>query len=171
MVKYRLVNPHIEGNIKTIFNKKTPNDAAHAVWKTLSKYISNRVPKFAFTLQKEGSNTLYHYLVEEKVTNDVVDYTIHKLNIKNVSKGAKVFRKQLKKHKKVMSGGFVMDDDDDDDDEDVYDIMKSMSAYQTPISLWWYSPQLYRLGNIFIPTFNLPVVPYVYVNVPEVLYY
>nr|QBK88861.1 MAG: uncharacterized protein LCMiAC01_05430 [Mimivirus LCMiAC01] len=173
MVKYRLVNPHIEGNIKTTFDKKSPIDAARAVWKTISKYVTNVVPKFAFTLECVNGKCLHHYLVKESAHNDMVDYEITKLNVKKNSKNIKQFKKRYNKFKNKMTGGYVDDDDDDYDDDDIATIMllRKIRSADQPIVTWWYNPQIYRLGNIFIPTFEVPLIPYIYIDMPQVLYY
>ncbi len=165
MVKYTLVNPYIKGKAKTIFNAKSSDDAAQKAWNKLAKYIANPVPKFAFTLES-GKNTLHHYIVKETVQDDVIDTEIVKLEIKNNKKFINHFRKQKQKFDK-MSGGSYYDCDDVDDDKYSFPIYPYMSQ---EISYLWYYPLMYRLGNMFLPTFIPQVHPVVYLDLPLFIY-
>ena len=164
MVKYKLVNPYIKGNIKTTFDKKTQAEAARAAWKTISKHITNIVPKFAFTLQSGSGNSkdLYHYVVKETVHNDMVDYTIKKLNIKKNSKATKQFEKSLNKFKNKMTGGGS--NDDDDDGVDTFTFLRNI---YTSVPILWYHPQIYRFGNVLLPMWYMQDIVYI-IDVPIV---
>ena len=167
MVKYTLVNPYIKGNIKTTFNTTSSNNAAQKAWDQLAKYISKPVPKFAFTLES-GKNTLHHFIVKEKVQNDIIDTEIYELPpIKNNRKFINHFRKEKKKISDKMSGGGYLECDDVDDDEYSFPIYPFLSQ---KMSYLWYYPLMYRLGNTFIPTFIPQVSPLIYLDLPLFIY-
>nr|QBK89361.1 MAG: uncharacterized protein LCMiAC02_04560 [Mimivirus LCMiAC02] len=167
MVKYKLVNPHIKGSIKVTFNAKSSDDAAQKAWNKLTKYITTHVPKFAFTLESD-KNKLHHFIVKEKVTDDVIDTEISELPpIKNNKKFIAHFRKQKKKFDDKISGGSYLDCDDDDDDEYSFPIYPFMSQ---KISYLWYYPLMYRLGNTFIPVFTPQISPMIYLDYPLFIY-
>lgn len=177
MKKFQLVNPYIEGDFKTEYSGKTASDCAENVWDNLSGYLTGNVPKFAFTLQQNSNNKLHHFLVKEDVNDDLVNYSIKPLNIdldKNTSS-----KLQSKIKKMSQSGGNSKnkkksnkDDDDssssstcsDDLDELYHKVMKKKNRHQTqPILYWWYTPSLYQytVGSVFVPTFVVPLTPYV----------
>jgi len=112
MVKYKLINPSINGGFPTTFNAKNPNDAATKIWKKLSANFTNFVPHFAFTFK--SGNAFHHYLVKENVSKDLVNYEIDKLNIKNNSKEMKAFTKHLQRGGKDKKKGIGLSKDDDD---------------------------------------------------------
>jgi len=173
MVKYKLVNPYIKGNIKTTFNATSSDDAtssenaAKKAWNQLTKYITSHVPKFAFTLESDKKK-LHHFIVKEKVTDDVVDTEIYELPpIKNNKKFIAHFRKQKQKIDDKMKGGSSYLDCDDDDDEYSFPIYPFMSR---KISYLWYYPLMYRLGNTFLPVFTPQISPMIYLDYPLFIY-
>jgi len=175
MVNFRLINPFIEGEMKILYSGKSPISVANNVWEKVSEYITNDVPQFAFTLENVNDNSLYHFLVEEKITNNKVDYKITEMDIKNTDAEISAFRNKLDSLKKQHGGKRYRktnDDDDSDSDSDDYDSkmshlkadyekLKMKTNPLQPISYWWYNPMLYNLDNIYIPTFVYPLMPYV----------
>ena len=178
MVKYKLVNPVIKGDMKTIFDAKNPKDAAKKIWSTLSQYITNTLPRFAFTFRADKS--YHHFLVEETIEGDDVKFNLQPLKINANSKAMKDFKKQLKQmggnkdDKKKKKIGL--------DDDDLDDLKFLMNRYMRgPITYWGYYPFLYtevfhRLGNAivptgFIPTFISDIIPYIEIVPPMFLYY
>src|SRR3990172_8221718 len=118
MSNYKLINPYIEGTMITSFSGASHLDAACCAWNALSKYITNNVPKFAFTLENINDGRLYHFLVKESLSgNRSADFKISEINLKLKQDAISQFKNRLsmrggKKHKKKH------DDDDDDDDDD-----------------------------------------------------
>ena len=167
MVKYTLVNPYIKGTIKTTFNATSSNNAAQKAWNQLTKYIAKPVPKFAFTLES-GKNTLHHFLVKEKVQDDVIDTEIVELEpIKNNRKYINHFRKQKQKFDDKMNGDGNYYDCDDDDD---YSFPIHYPFISQEVSFLWYYPLMYRFGNIFLPTFIPQVSPLISLDIPLFIY-
>ena len=145
----------------------------------MSKYVTNNVPSFAFTLEKTSDNSFHHFLIKEEINDDMVKYSI--TDYKPKSGGEKKLRESLKKFdNNNQSGGEKKkkrykkrryDDDDDDDDDfddldDVYDrVRRQKYLHQSqPILYWWYNPLAYQLNNFYIPTFTHPLTPYVQVD-------
>ena len=67
---YRLINPHVEGNLKTKIKADNSQEAANTLYKTLSEHFNNSVPVFLFSIQKgsSGSGKTYHFKVTEKTS-------------------------------------------------------------------------------------------------------
>lgn len=169
MPNFQLVNPYIKGDFHKLLSEKNPTDAAQKTWNNLSKYISQSVPKFAFTIERVSDHSLFHYEVKERVTNDVVDYTLEEIKIKNGPKLKKFKSKitELKKAK-LMKGGKAVDDDNDDNDDsssdsDLYGRMSLAldNVHSQPLLYWWYSPLIYELEYIYMPQLVTTIIPYV----------
>lgn len=176
MPNYKLVNPYIEGEFDTTCQGKTSSEAAQSIWKSLSEHITNNVPKFYFTLEKTSDNSLHHFVIKESIENDMVNYKLkeHSVNLKK--KDINEFKKSLSKFQKNMSGGakkkkkkrrYKDDDDyeleDDDSDSEMFDKIR-MQQYMmlgNPIVYYWYNPYLYQVESFFVPTFTVPITPYV----------
>ena len=169
MSNYKLINPFIEGTIVTTFTAQNQLEAACSAWETLSKYITNTVPKFAFTLKNSNDGSLSHFIVKETLRGGKsADYKIKELDL-NLSKDTvKQFEKRLtlkggKKHKKHE------DKDDEDDDSSSSSSSEEFSAIKLhkmytkaqPITYWWYDPIIYEIESVYIPTFVAPLLPYI----------
>jgi hypothetical protein len=172
MKSYILVNPHIEGSIDTKFKTNSPMEAANLAYETLSKYFSNNIPKFSFTIQKAGSDKFYHFDVNEKINkNDKIKFQIKEnTEITNID-GLKKF---IKNTEEDLAGGkksnrkYKYDDESDssssdDSDEDYYYYYKPINRHM-PITYWSYYPYVYNLKKIYVPTFVPTISPYVYIN-------
>ena len=176
MSNYKLINPYIEGTMVTSFSGASQLDAACSAWNALSKYITNNVPKFAFTLENNDGQ-LYHFLVKESLSgNRAADYKISEINLKLQQDAISQFKNRLsmrggRKHKKRH------DDDDDESSsssstsEDIFSAIKLSKLYSKtqPIVYWWYDPLIYEVESIYIPTFVAPIVPYI--EVATINYY
>lgn len=175
MPSYKLCNPVIKGEVKTTFSGKTGLEAANKAWSTLSKYLSNNVPTFAFTLEQSGGKLL-HFTVKEKRNGKEASFNISEMKIKLDARKEKEFRNRLakqaggKKHKK-------RDDDDEDDSSSSSDELNGIISPWSPVGLyspyvasalpityWWYDPYIYSLDSVYIPTFVYPLAPYIEVS-------
>jgi hypothetical protein len=174
MNSYILVNPHIEGSIDTRFKTKSANEAATLAYDTISKYFSNNLPKFSFTLQKAGSDKFYHFDVNEKINkNDKIKFKIKEnSNITNID-GLKKF---IETNNNELDGGKYnkykkykyedessSDSSSSDSDDDYYYYYKPITRTM-PITYWSYYPYVYNLKKIYVPTFVPTISPYVYIN-------
>ncbi|CAH6421781.1 Hypothetical protein KVN_LOCUS467 [uncultured virus] len=193
MNEYKLVNPFIQGNFTNIFKGSEPLEAAQNVWKTLSGYFTNNLPKFAFSLQNAKDKTLSHFLVQEKIKDDNVNYEISEINQPFSKTEEDAFINKLNDlQQETIKGGRrrrryrnSYDDEDDDEDDDFDDLdedydkkklkkMYNKIKYQNliktnqPIIHWWYNPLLYKLPSVYIPTFIAPISPYVEIQLSTI---
>jgi len=171
MSNYKLINPYIEGTLVTTFTAPSQLDAACSAWETLSKYITNTVPKFAFTLKNVNDGSLSHFIVKESLRGGKsADYKIKQLDLKLSKDIVKQFEKRLsmkggKKHKKDKKDG----DDEDDSSSSSSSSSEEFSAIKLhkmytkaqPITYWWYDPIVYEIESVYIPTFVAPLLPYI----------
>jgi hypothetical protein len=170
MSSYKLCNPVIGGDLKTSFKGKSALDAANKTWSSISKYISNNVPQFAFTLEK-SDGSLHHFTVSEKKNGKEATFKINKLSLDLDRKQERDFKKRLAQGKKQAGGKKHKKRDDDDDDSssssELEGIISPWTPYHTgilPITYWWYDPYVYSLDSLYIPTFVYPLVPYIEVS-------
>ncbi len=173
MSSYLLINPIIDGSINTEFTAKNQLEAANMAYQSMSKYFSNSVKNFKFTLVKSnGQNNLdftnikdknyYHFIVNEKVKNDDVEYSIAPYNDKIFFFDS--FKKNTNnKYNKILNGGkSKFDKYDDDSDSDDYYVKKKKNYILEPINYWYYNPFIYYSDNLYVPTFVSPLnFPYV----------
>jgi hypothetical protein len=177
MPKFTIVNPFIEGKMNKTCNAKTPIAAAKETWCNLSKNFSNNVPKFAFTLENESDGSLSHFSVTEKIVETDVDYLIKELNLNLSESNNDKFKNEIHKLKQIQIGGkskYYKDDDDDDNDaiyDDLANIYDNIRTYKQnqqnwPVYYWWYFPSLYKVEDLYIPTFTAPFNPYAHLKFP-----
>jgi hypothetical protein len=180
MGKYILVNPKIEGTIKTKVNAETALEAANLIFKEQSQYFSNNLPKFIFSLKKKDE--YFHFIVREKINkNNNLKYKISLYN-KNINPDElqKIYSNNLKGgHSKYNiysdddesdSSDSVSSDSDssdsdssDSDSSNNYDYLL-YKPLKKPITYWSYYSYIYPTSNIYIPTFVPTLRPYININ-------
>ena len=197
MPTYELVNPYIVGGMKKTFNTADSHEAANEAWGNLSKYVTNNVPKFAFTIRKVSDGKLYHYLVKEKLTkNKAVDFSIKELKlnltpaeevaftnhiqkVEDSASGKLVGGKKHKhKHRKDDSSESDSDPDYDSDssssDDEIYDKIRNFRNKNQPLNYLWYSPIIYNkdgnVTSVYVPSFTYPIIPYVELNLSGIIW-
>ena len=69
-------------SVNTTFKSKNALDAADQAWSAVSQYISNDIPKLAFTLEKLSDHSLSHFVVSETKKGKNAKYNISQLNLK-----------------------------------------------------------------------------------------
>jgi hypothetical protein len=188
--KYKLVNPYIKGEFETKLNAKNSIEAAKTFYKNLSEHFNNNVPKFYFTIQKGGSGAgkFYHFQVNEKKTDDEVNYSIQPFEIKGESTAITQFVENFEKFKGRFNGGAKKsskkgskkrrsrskDSSDSDESEDSYDFYREAKSYvpvaSQPLYYMYYDPLVYRLDSIYIPTFYAYTPPYWEIATYNVIY-
>jgi hypothetical protein len=185
MKSYTLVNPQLKGSIDVEFKCNSAIEAANLAYDSISKYFSNNVPNFSFTLQKGGAK-FFHFNVKEKINNkkDKIKFIIEEnstiTNIDGLLKFIKVNDEELEggqkddKHDKHAkhSKKYKFDDDDsssssnssdsDSDSDDDYYYYKPITR-NMPITYWSYYPHVYNLKKVYVPTFVPTVTPYIYI--------
>ena len=190
MPEYTLVNPIIQGTMKTQFSGKNSLEAANKAYAKLSENFNNNIPKFYFTLQEMkteksvlggGKASDYkHFMVSESKKANQVNFRITEHKVKDNEKQFKKFKESVKKiSKQNQEGGKKSkkdkekyDDFDDDDDDYEFPKYKSSYSYSYPISSWWYDPYVYRLKSsyYYLPTYVAPLSPYVSVPLYDYSY-
>jgi len=79
MTKYNLVNPLIEGNIKTSIKASNELEGAGKIYEEiLAPMFITSVKEFKFSF--EGGGKMYHYNVTESVNGDNAKFKIEKFN-------------------------------------------------------------------------------------------
>jgi len=177
MTKYNLVNPSIGGNLNTQYGGKSHLEAAKNAWEDLSQYLTNSIPKFAFTLERNSDGKLYHFSVNEKIgKNKHASYSITELDVNLSSKQISSLKTDYNNMQNKLDGQLGgkkhrYDDDKDDDsssdsDSDLVNAIRLLKYKQQnqPIVYWWYNPLIYRRNDLYIPTFVAPLSPYVHIN-------
>jgi hypothetical protein len=178
MPSFKLVNPVVLGSVKTSYTATSPSNAAKMAWEALSEHMVNSNPKFAFTL-KGGDGSLHSFLDKEKITGKNVDYTIDSLDIKANKKEEEGLLKQAEKvlqqggadDKKKKDDSSSSSSESDSSTESVYERIRNLKNKNVvaPITYWWYYPYFYRtesyIESVYIPTFQLPIAPYVELHV------
>lgn len=184
-MSYKLINPVIEGKFSSTFTGKTDLDAAEKAWSALSKYFSNNVPKFAFTMEG-GNGTLYHYLVEENKDGHDVTYNISHLNLTKTKAQETSLKKKLgalrrqhggekdeekheeKKHKREKEKSSSSSSSSSSSEgfghrDKMYNNMRFNSrSYYNPFTYWGYIPMIYEsLQSFYMPVFIPSLMPYV----------
>lgn len=185
---YLLVNPHIEGSLKTQVKAKNSLEAAKNLYKNLSEHFNNNVPKFYFTIQKgnSGAGKFYSFKVKETRNDNTVDFSLEPVVIQNEKNTYSKFKKNLSKFVSGLeqSGGAKKRKgkgkkskkhdpfDDDEDEDDFFDSEergKSTQRYYTPntfspISNYYYDPYLYSMNTFYVPTFYSYLNPFIHIN-------
>jgi hypothetical protein len=189
MPTYELVNPYVAGSMKKTFSENNSRIAANTAWASLSKYVTNNVPRFAFTLRNVSDGKLSHFVVKEKIAkNKDVSYSIKDLDLNLSSEEEKSFAEYIKsienKSQTIMSGGKKKDDsssssdsDDSDSDSDSDDLIARVRYFKNksqPLNYLWYSPHIYSkdgtLTSVYLPSFTYPIVPYLELSLSGVLF-
>jgi len=174
--RYKLINPYIKGNFKTEYTCSNHIDAGKKIWNKLSNNFSNNIPQFAMTIQDVNDGKYYNLLIEETIKNDKIKYIVSELNGTKINK----LKKHLKDLDKIQTGGKRKkrsrhnDEDDSESDTDFsefyfddnihnrmkYNLIKSKVS--TPLMWWWwYTPTIYTVESLFIPTFIPTLHPYI----------
>ena len=182
MKTFTLVNPLIIGNMKTEYVAETGLKATNDFWSELGTHLALDVPELYVTM-KEDSGVLSHYVINEKLgKNKIADYTISEFNLE-LSKSKKdkflaAVRKYEKKGK-TLTGGSIdkkpkrdrskdssSSSSDSDSNNDYYNFRHYRSRLNSPINMLYYTPLLYGVNTIVIPTFTATVAPYVTLYMP-----
>jgi hypothetical protein len=184
MTKYNLVNPCIGGSIKTQYEAKSHMQAAKDAWEDFSQYLTNSVPKFAYTLERTSDGKLFHFSVNEKIgKNKNASFSINELNVGLSNSQLNSLKSDFNNMQNKLDGQFGgkkhrYDDDndkkhknDEEDDSsssssDLVNAIRLLKYKQQnqPIVYWWYNPLIYRTNDLYIPTFISQLSPYVHIN-------
>jgi len=175
-MKFQLVNPCIEGSIKTKFKGETSLEAANNAYEHISKYFSNNVPKFLFSLKK--GEKYYHFIVSESINKEnKLKYVIKHYNkIIEPEQFTKILSStnNLKGGKRKMK---VYSDSDSDSSSSSSSSAMDKKFYKykqydttQPITYWTYYPYIYSVKDLYMPTFIASINPYVSINMAGLLW-
>lgn len=162
---YMLVNPFFDGNLTNVYKAESPIVAAKNAYTSVSKYFSNAVKSFRFTMyrmskgerpgginfEKADVNKFLHFKVKEIAGKDgIVDYVLKPIKGTDKSHVAEFQQRLSNTFKKVQDGGSMMDDLDDELDE-----LRTRRKYSSdPFKYWWYYPPLYPYDYTYLPNFS-----------------
>lgn len=65
MSNYKVINPYFEGSMNTSFSGSDAKEAAENAWLAMSKFMTNNVPKFAFSLENLNDGSVHHLVVKK----------------------------------------------------------------------------------------------------------
>jgi hypothetical protein len=180
MSSFKLINPSIQGNVKNTVSAENSLDAAKQIWTNLSKYFTNDVPAFAFTIENQNGGALSHFKVEETKHKNEASFKIELVESKLKSSDMKKFKRRIDELPAMKGGKHHSKKDKDDSSSsssssEAFDALKMYKKFSkrnnslSPIVYWWYDPSPYNLSSVYIPTFIAPVQPYI--EVATVGYY
>jgi len=177
---YRLINPYIEGSLDTVVRAKNSFRAGKKIYESISKYFTNHVENFHFTIQNLENKDLTHFRVNEKKGKDnTVDFNLirHEGNLppeieKKLIASVEKIEKQSggKKHKKSNRTDEKTEDDSDSSDSSSSDEGEYLKIPILPINrfIYYYLPYYklklvgmnpFETAKLFMPMFSLPVNP------------
>lgn len=175
---YQLVNPYIEGSMQTTFKDTSSHKAAKQAWNNISEHVTNNVPQFGFTL-RDSTGKFHHFGITESLKGgSKVNFKINKISLTMTKEQSDGFKNNIKKAESQHGGRSKSKRDDSSDDKsdsssssssneynDIYDKVKLFRKknQKTPITYWWYTPSIYGINDIYIPTFASYLQPYVHI--------
>lgn len=165
---YRLINPIVDGTVKSVAKASSEMSAGKKIYDELSKHFTNEVKDFFMTIQDTNTDKLYHYRVSEGKVNKegYVDYNLVLLPGNLSNEVEKKMVQAYEKHKTQLGG-------DDSDSASSSSSMASESTIFVPIRpidrFVYYVLPYYKiktpglsvidLNRIYMPMFSLPVNP------------
>lgn len=161
-MKYSLINPSIKGEFNNTIKASSVMEAAQKFWDGMSRYFTNNLEKFPYTVMNEKGE-LSHFIAKEKVSGNNVEYTIKKLKMDVSSdkeeKLKNVFKQSQsggKKHKKNKKEG---DDSSSSSSSSSYHVYHHTASIY-PITYWDYYPTIYSaIDVVSVPTWVTPLSP------------
>ena len=185
MKSFKLINPLlVGGSMNTEYNADSGLEAVSKLWTELGSHLALNVPKLYVTMQDE-SGKLSHYKINEKLgKNKVADYTISEFNLDLSKSHEEKFLDAVAKYKKQgnkLIGGSIdkkpkrdrskdssssSTDLDSDDNDDYYNFRRYRTRTNAPFNMLYYTPLIYSIDTVVIPTFVPTVAPYVTLYMP-----
>ena len=181
MKTFTLINPLIIGTMKTEYTANNGMDAVSQFWNELGSHLALNVPELYVTM-KTSDNNLAHFVINEKLgKNKVAEYTISEYKNELSKKKEIKFLEAVSKYEKrgkSLTGGSIekkpkrdrskdsSSSSDSDLDDDYYNFRRYRSRLNTPISMLYYTPLIYNVDTVVIPTFVPTIAPYVTLYMP-----
>lgn len=160
-MKYSLINPSIKGEFVSTIKASSDDDAAKKFWEGMSRYFTNNLKSFPFTVMN-SKNELSHYITKEKLSGDNnVEFTISKLKL-TVDKEKE--GKLVENFNKVQTGGKKHKKHKKDDDSSSSSSTSSYHIHHInpmyPVVYWDYYPTIYQTVDVVsVPTWVSPLAP------------
>ncbi len=197
MTGFKLVNPLIVGEFNKQFDADTPENAAANTWNAISKYVIGDVPQFGFSLQRTSDNKLFHFMVKETNGSNGAKFSIEQLTahmkpseekkfinyVDNISRELSSKQSGGKKHRfDDVDSKHLKDDSSSSSSvsDSIYERAKLFQqsnyvAQPQPMVYWWYSPVLYSklvptYTSYFVPTFVVPLRPYIEIDLSSAFF-
>lgn len=172
MTGFKLINPYIEGNMKTYVDTDNVENAAKILYTELSKNFANNIPQYMFSL-RDSENKIHNFKVCEKCNtkerngSHVLDVKLQKIKFNNTDKINDFYEKMVKENNEQKGSGkkfkfdFDSSDSSDSSDSDTshyYEYYRPLKKKQTfPISKHiMYVPNDYMTltnGLVYNPVF------------------
>jgi hypothetical protein len=170
---YKLINPHIEGDLITNIKAKNSVTAAKILYTNLSEHFNNNLPKFNFTIQKgsSGKGKFYSFQTNELRNGDDVNFSIKPITVTNQKKTYAKMMKGISEFKNSLNkkGGEITKKDIDeilDDSSEYYRrAAKYVPVINHPINFLFYDPHVYKLDTLFVPTFYSYITPFISIKI------
>ncbi|MEM3063007.1 MAG: hypothetical protein QW303_05645 [Nitrososphaerota archaeon] len=171
---YRLINPYIEGSVKTSVWAKNAFGAGKKLYNSISNYFTNYVKNFYMTVQNVETKELTHFKITERLGKDgMVDFNLSKLEGNFSPELEKKLVANIEKMKKQVGGRYRENDSPTESTSTSTTTTDESDYFRIPIQpisrfVYFYLPY-YKLNivglspldyqRIFVPTFALPINP------------
>lgn len=174
---YRLINPYIEGSIKTVMKASNSFSAAKKMYKTLSEFFTNPVDTMFMVVQNLENNALTTVKVSEirdNGSNNGIEYKMVKIDdglpkevtAKLLTSFDELSKQTGGKHHKYKfddssssSSDFSSLSDSDSDDTYIPPISRYVYYYLPYQQIKAYGITTLDSMRLYTPTFSLPVNP------------
>lgn len=177
---YILVNPYIEGSLNKLVKAKNSFSAAKHLYQKMSNLFSNHVENFNFAIQNIETKDITHYNIHEKAKRHGtgVNYDLRQIPIEVIPEGInKTLIKKFDDMESEQNGGKHIDDNSSISSSeseyyhnDIYIQQIVKFTYfcipyieVTPIKLVGLNINDFK--SLFMPTFNLPVIPIIEIRI------
>jgi len=185
MKSFKLVNPLIVGNFNTDYTSESGIDAVSQFWNDFSSHITGNLPAIYVTLKDKDTEKLSHYKISEKINKEskTSEFTIAEFKVdltaakeKKFLKGIEKFNNKINSKIARQTGGEAEKKSErkrykdnssssSSDDSDYYNFRRYRRLTQ-PVSYFYYTPLIYDVDCVFIPTFTAPLSPYIQLYYP-----
>ena len=191
MKTFKLINPLlVGGSMNTEYIAESGLEAASQFWSEFGSYLVLNVPKLYITIQNENGK-ISHYKIQEKMINKnkVADYTISEFKVdlsksreekfldgvqKYTKHGTNLIsnliggsiEKKPKRDRSKDSSSSSSDSDSDSENNDYYNFRRYRTHTNAPFNMLYYTPLIYNINTVVIPTFLPTVAPYVTLYMP-----
>ncbi len=163
-MRFTLVNPNIKGEFNHTIKAKNVGEAAQKFWDGMSRYFTNNLSKFPYTVM-DSEGEMSHFVAHEKVSGNNVEFAIKKFK-GEIS--AEKENKLREKHRESAQSGGKKHKKSKKHDDDSSSSSSSSSSYKInhhmgniyPIVAWDYYPTVYTTVDVVsVPTWVSPLNP------------